>query len=83
MKILRSLSLLIHSAVSLAAPLLVCILGSRWLVDRYALGRWVMAVGILLGVGGSVYSLVRCIRQMMAIPDDESTQPPVSFNNHD
>ena len=81
LRVLRALTLFAQLGVSLAAPPFVCILAARWIMTRYGLDRWVMAIGILLGVGGAIYSLARCIRQMLAI-DDAAEQPPTSFNDH-
>lgn len=49
---------------SIAAPLTGCILLSVWLQERFALGGWVVAVGVVLGLIGAVGGLATSIRLM-------------------
>ena len=83
MKALRQIVMLTQIAVSIAVPLLVFIYLSRWLMHRFSLGTWVMAVGILIGVGSAVSGITRCIKQMLQDADRGKNPPPVSFNDHE
>ncbi|MDD3430284.1 MAG: AtpZ/AtpI family protein [Oscillospiraceae bacterium] len=55
------LSYLTQLGLSIAAPILLCILAASWLQTRFALGYWVMLVAIVLGVGGGIVSLFNFI----------------------
>ena len=83
MKAFRQIVMLTQIVVSIAAPLLICILGSRWLMAHFDLGKWVMAAGVFLGVGGAVSGLVKTVKQMLREADDRNSTPPVSFNDHE
>lgn len=83
MKNIRLLVLLSQFAISVISPLLVFILGARWLTLRFDLGRWVIAVGVLLGVAGAISGLVNSLRQLKREADKETKDVPVSFNNHE
>ncbi len=50
----ENLALLTQLGLSLAAPPLVCLYAASWLRERFSLGIWVMAVALLLGIGGGV-----------------------------
>lgn len=83
MKNIRLLALLSQLAVSILTPLLLCILGARWLTVRFDLGGWVMAIGVLFGIAGAVSGLVNTLKQLQREADRETKKPPVSFNDHE
>lgn len=53
-KALRNLAWLTQLGLSVAAPPVLCIAGACWLRNRFSLGGWIVAAGVLLGVGGAV-----------------------------
>lgn len=55
------LSYLTQLGLSIATPIVLCILLATWLQNRFALGHWVTLLGIILGVGGGVVSLFNFI----------------------
>ena len=60
----RLLSWITQFGLSIAVPLAGCILLAAWLKDRFALGGWVVALGVVLGLLGAVGGLISSIRQM-------------------
>jgi hypothetical protein len=71
-------------AFSVAAPLVLCILGSVWLRNHFDMGGWVVVCGVILGVGGAVSGLCSSLKSMKAVGDeDDKKKPPVSFNDHE
>ena len=55
----ENLALLTQLGISVAAPPLLCLYLADWLRDQFSLGGWIMAVGLVLGIGGSVTSVYR------------------------
>ena len=55
-----------------------------WLKNEFALGGWVVLVGLLLGLAGSVGSLRSNLKSIdrEGKEDTPRTPPPISFNNH-
>ena len=83
MKSLRHISMLAQLGFSIATPLVLCIFGGRWLQNRFSMGAWILAVGVLLGVGGAISGLVNCLKQFKAEADRDEEKLPVSFNDHE
>ena len=52
----ENLALLTQLGCSVAAPPILCLYAAAWLRGRFALGLWIMAIGLLLGLGGSAVS---------------------------
>lgn len=82
MKHLRLLTMFTQLALSSVTPLLLCVLGSRWLTVRFSLGSWVMAVGALLGVAGAVSGFVSALKQMQKTAEQDDRDRPFSSNDH-
>ena len=78
-QITRHLVWLTQFGLSVALPPVLFLLGAVWLKNEFALGGWVVLVGLLLGLAGSVGSL-RIDRE--GKEDTPRTPPPISFNNH-
>ena len=60
----RLLSWMTQFGLSVAVPLVGCILLAVWLQGRFGLGGWVVALGVVLGLLGAVGGLISSIRQM-------------------
>lgn len=72
-----TVNIVIQAIVSLASPIAVMFFGA-YLLDRYTeVGGWIYVVGILLGVGMGLYSMVvfilRASRALEAIEKQNST----------
>lgn len=85
MKNLTLLVWLTQLGFSVAFPLAGLTLLAVWLRERFALGVWVVIVGVALGlicaVDGLRVSLKAMARMSRNKPDQDP--PPVSFNDHD
>ena len=82
MKHLRHIVMLTQFGLSIILPLLMFILLARYLMLHYALGGWVMLLGVLLGICGAVSGLVKGLKQMQREADRDKKDAPVSFNDH-
>ena len=82
----KNLNLLVwltQLGLSVALPPAGFILLAVWLRDRFALGAWVIWVGILLGIVCAIDGLRMSLRAMDQISRGKQEKPPVSFNDHD
>ena len=84
MKDMRLIAWLTQLGFSVTSPLLVCILGSVWLQHRFSLGKWVVILGIVLGISGAISGFLSSLRAMDRVlkAEDKKKLPP-SFNQHD
>ena len=83
MRSLRLLAWITQLGCSVAAPLVLCILGALWLRESMNVGGWIVPVGIFLGIGGAVSGLWSSLKTMQRqAGEDEKEEPPVSFNDH-
>ena len=84
MKDLNLLVWLTQLGLSTAFPLIGFVFLSLWLRNTFALGNWVIWVGIILGflmaIDGFRTSLKAMSRLSKNTPEQE--KPPVSFNDH-
>ena len=81
----RSRVWLTQFGLSIVVPLVVSILIAVWLQRTFALGGWVVAVGVLVGIFGAVSGLVtslRAIDRQAGEKEDKHKKPPVYFNEH-
>ena len=79
---LKNIVWLTQLGLSIAAPIVLCVLGSVWLMDRFQLGAWVIALGVLLGVGGAFSSLWRSLKAMDREARSDDQDSGVGFNQH-
>ena len=84
MKHLSMIVWLTQLGFSIAFPLAGFILLAVWLRDRFGLGPWVLAAGIILGISGAVDGLRHSLKvmELLAKKDKDDDPPPVSFNSH-
>ncbi len=83
MKDLNLLTWLTQLGLSVAVPLAGFILLAVWLRDQYALGEWVLWVGIILGLYSAFRGLIQSLKVLARQADrKEDSPPPVSFNDH-
>ena len=86
MKHLRLIVWITQFGISVAGPLVLSILGSVWLRDHFHLGSWIILLGILLGLGGTIsglFSSLRTLRREGDAEDASQDPPPTSFNEHE
>lgn len=87
MKDLGLLIWLTQLGISVAAPLVGYTLLSVLICRSFGLGKWVIIVGVLLGISGAVGGLRDALKSMDKYikrkEPKESTPPPVSFCDHD
>lgn len=76
---LSALSFLVQVGVSVALPLVLFILGSVWLHSRFGVGKWVIAVGVGLGVLGAAGGLIGSLKSLHRLGEREDN-PPKGFN---
>lgn len=79
---LKNIIWMTQFAFSVVSPLVLCILGSVWLKERFQLGGWVVIVGIFLGLGGALGGLMNSLKSMRRSDGKKDEDPPVSFNDH-
>ncbi|MEY8356105.1 AtpZ/AtpI family protein [Lachnospiraceae bacterium 54-53] len=58
----RNISLVSQLGVSISAPIILSVWAAGWITNKFELGNWVMLVGIVLGLGGSIASAVKFYR---------------------
>lgn len=59
---LRGLSYLTQVGLSVATPIVLCLLAARWLQSRFEWGGWVLFVGLLIGLTSGLMSLWKFLR---------------------
>ena len=59
LKVMRHLSWLMQVGGSMAAPLILLLLGARWLVNSRGWGVWIYLVAIVLGIGAGASSFAQ------------------------
>ena len=82
MRIVKYLAWLTQFGLSVVAPLLLCVLGSVWLRNRFDVGGWIVVVGIFLGIGGAVSGLWSSLKQINREAKQEDKKDSISFNDH-
>ncbi len=68
--------------LSLVIPLTCFSLLGVWLHYSLGLGRWILIVGIVLGLISGIQSLWNAIQMMIRMNPPEQKEPPKSFNDH-
>ncbi|WP_176254069.1 AtpZ/AtpI family protein [Enterocloster alcoholdehydrogenati] len=79
---LGSLSMFTQLGLSLAAPLLLCVLLCSWLISRFALGTWVYIPGFFFGLGGSGATAWRVYQDIMKKQTKRKKTSGRAFNEH-
>lgn len=70
-QIFYALATVSQLGLSILIPIALCIMGAGWLQRKFNLGQWVMLVGILLGIGSGICSLVNFIKMVQKRMDEE------------
>lgn len=57
--IMRGVSYLTQVGLSVATPIILCLLAAQWLQTRFGLGSWVSVAGLLIGLTSGLLSLFK------------------------
>lgn len=82
--ITRHLVWLTQFGLSVCVPPVLLVAVSVWLQKAFALGGWIVAVGVILGILGAVSSLRYSLKaiERQGRTSEKKNPPPVSFNHH-
>ena len=71
-EIAKALSMLTQIGISVISPVLLCVFGAKYLVDKFLPGhKYLIAVGALLGAASGIYSMIKLIMGITASKKDE------------
>ncbi len=76
------LTWLLQLGLSAAVPMVGFVLLAVWLKNRFALGGWVILVGVLLGLMGMAGGLYNSFKTLHRLARQEDP-PPRGYNHHD
>lgn len=83
---MKNLSLIVwltQLGISVAVPLGGFVWLAVWLRQRFALGVWVIIVGVILGIVGAADGLRTSLKAMERMAKDKKEdEPPIFFNDH-
>lgn len=57
--------------ISVITPILLCVWFAAWLRDKFSLGDWAVIVGIVIGAGAGIMSMLKMIKQMSRAAEKE------------
>ena len=84
MKNLNLLTWIVQLGLSVAAPLAGFVLLAVWLRTSCGWGKWVIFVGLLLGISGAISGLRSSLKIMEQMAKDKKEKkPPMGFNDHE
>lgn len=84
MKDMKLLIWLTQLGLSVAVPLGGFILLAVWLQNRFGWGKWVVVVGVVLGVICAAEGMMSSFKAMKRMSEKkEEEKPPISFNDHE
>ena len=69
--VISALAMVTQFGITTITPMLLCIFAAMWLKNRFALGDWVVLIGVLMGVGSGFLSMMKMIRQMSELSKKE------------
>ncbi|MBQ4381509.1 MAG: AtpZ/AtpI family protein [Oscillospiraceae bacterium] len=80
---LKLLTYLTQLGISVAAPLVIFIVGALWLREKFSLGSWIVLLGVVLGLMGAAGGFVTNLRTMKRLADrQEKQESKISYNDH-
>ncbi len=68
-KIAVALTTVLQAGISAVVPVGICILGARFLVDKFSLPEYTTLIGIILGVLSGFYSMIKYIYSAIKATD--------------
>lgn len=60
--------------LSIAAPIIICIMAGEWLQNKLALGQWVTLLSILIGTGSGFCSMIKFMKTIQKRIDEEKEE---------
>ena len=85
MKDLTLLVWLTQLGISVAVPLCVFVGASLWLQSKFALGSWIVIVGVILGLAIAIHEFYRMMKLLDKVGNKkkEKETTAVFFNDHE
>ena len=81
---MKNLIWITQLGLSVAIPPLGFALLAVWLRNRFALGTWVVILGIVIGVICAIDGFRTSLKAMTRMSGEKQQEkPPVSFNDHE
>ena len=80
LELLKKAVALTQVLVTIATPILLCVVGGLWLTKRFSWPDWVMAVFILLGVASALWNFWKWLHPFLK--KSKKDEPPAAFNDH-
>ena len=77
---IKIIALVSQAVFAIAVPIVLCILGGKWLTKALGAGRWLMALCVLLGVATAIWSLWKLIAPYLK--EEKEQTSPTSFREH-
>ncbi len=69
--VFAAFSMITQFGLCVIVPMLLCIGGSVWLKNRCNLGDWVVLIGLLMGIGSGIMSMLKTIKQMNELTKED------------
>ena len=69
--VFSALAMITQFGIGTITPMLLCIFVALWLKNRFALGDWVVLIGVFMGIGSGFLSMMKMIRQMSELSKKE------------
>lgn len=83
---MKDISLLVwltQLGFSVAIPLAGFVFLAAWLRQTYELGKWVLIVGIILGLYCAIHGFIQNMKMLSKVNQEKKKEkPPVIFNDH-
>ncbi len=76
---LSAMSYLVQVGISVALPPVLFILLAVYLRNRFGIGNWIIAAGIILGILGAAGGLIGSLKSLHRLGKQEK-EPPQGFN---
>lgn len=68
-KIAVALTMVLQAGISSVVPVVMCVLGARFLVDKFFFPEYTTLIGIILGVLSGFYSMIKYIYSAIRTTD--------------
>ena len=71
-EIAKALSMITQIGISVITPVLICVFGAKYLVEKFLPGhKYLIAIGALLGAASGIYTMIKLIRGITDSKKDE------------
>ncbi len=69
--VFTALAMVTQFGITVITPVLLCTFGAIWLRNKFNLGNLTVIIGILLGIASSVLSMIKLLRHMSKMTEEE------------